>query len=89
MSNASSFNSRGLIRSMLVIGSAQAVNILISIIRMKLLAVWLGPAGVGLLGIYNNLQPASFTRLLIERSEGPGWWHRSSRLTSSARMVVE
>jgi hypothetical protein len=35
------------------------------------------------------LNPASFTRLLIERSEGPGWWHRSSRLTSSARMVVE
>jgi PST family polysaccharide transporter len=41
---------------MLVIGSAQVVNILLSIIRMKVIAVLLGPAGIGLLGIYNNLQ---------------------------------
>ena len=40
---------------MLVIGSAQAVNILISIVRMKVLAVLLGPSGVGLLSIYNSL----------------------------------
>ena len=48
--------SRGLIKAMLVIGSAQAVNILISIIRMKVLAVLLGPSGVGLLSIYSSLQ---------------------------------
>ena len=53
MSEASS--SRGLIKSMLVIGSAQVVNILISIFRMKVLAVLLGPSGVGLLSIYNSL----------------------------------
>ncbi|WFM69999.1 O-antigen translocase [Halomonas sp. CKK8] len=47
---------RGLIRSMVIIGSAQAVNILLSILRMKVLAVLLGPSGVGLLSIYNNLQ---------------------------------
>lgn len=41
---------------MLIIGSAQAVNIVISIVRMKVLAVLVGPAGVGLLGIYNSLQ---------------------------------
>lgn len=41
---------------MLVIGSAQAVNIVISIARMKVLAVLVGPAGIGLLGIYNSLQ---------------------------------
>ncbi|WP_243614345.1 O-antigen translocase [Shimia aestuarii] len=40
---------------MLVIGSAQAVNILISIFRMKLLAILLGPSGVGLFNIYNTL----------------------------------
>lgn len=40
---------------MLVIGSAQVVNILISILRMKVLAVLLGPSGVGLLSIFNNL----------------------------------
>ena len=49
-------SSRGLIKSMLIIGSAQVVNILISIIRMKVLAVLLGPSGVGLLSIYSSLQ---------------------------------
>lgn len=49
-------NSRGLIRSMAVIGSAQAVNIVISILRMKVLAILLGPTGVGLLSIYNSAQ---------------------------------
>ncbi len=48
--------SRGLIKSMMVIGSAQAVNILISILRMKVLAILLGPTGIGLLSIYNSLQ---------------------------------
>jgi len=49
-------NSRGLIKSMAIIGSAQAVNILISILRMKVLALLLGPTGVGLLSIYDSLQ---------------------------------
>lgn len=40
---------------MMIIGSAQAVNILISILRMKVLAILLGPTGVGLLSIYNSL----------------------------------
>tara|TARA_R100000935_G_scaffold49398_2_gene74682 strand:- start:9046 stop:10545 length:1500 start_codon:yes stop_codon:yes gene_type:complete len=47
---------RSLIKSMMVIGSAQAVNILISIFRMKVLALLLGPTGVGLLSIYTSLQ---------------------------------
>jgi len=41
---------------MLVIGSAQAVNIVISIVRIKILAVLVGPAGLGILGIYTSLQ---------------------------------
>lgn len=41
---------------MLIIGSAQFVNILISVLRMKVLAVLLGPTGIGLLSIYNSLQ---------------------------------
>lgn len=40
---------------MAIIGSAQAVNIFISILRMKVLASLLGPSGVGLLSIYTNL----------------------------------
>lgn len=49
-------SSRGLIKSMMIIGSAQAVNILISIVRVKVLALLLGPTGVGLLSIYNSLK---------------------------------
>lgn len=49
-------SSRGLIKSMTIIGSAQAVNIVISIFRMKVLAILLGPTGVGLLSIYTSLQ---------------------------------
>lgn len=41
---------------MAVIGSAQAANITVSILRMKVLAILLGPTGVGLLSIYNSLQ---------------------------------
>jgi O-antigen/teichoic acid export membrane protein len=48
-------NSRGLVRSMAIIGSSQSLNIIISIIRVKALAIMLGPLGVGLLGIYSNL----------------------------------
>jgi len=48
-------STRGLIRSMLIIGSAQVANILISIARMKLVALLLGPSGVGVLSIYTNL----------------------------------
>jgi len=48
--------SRGLIKSMILIGSAQVINIMISLGRMKVLAVLVGPAGIGLLGIYNSLQ---------------------------------
>jgi O-antigen/teichoic acid export membrane protein len=54
-------SSRGMIRSMLIIASAQAVNVLISVFRMKILAVLLGPSGVGLLAIYNNLQTTAST----------------------------
>ncbi len=48
-------DSRSLIKSMLIVGSARVVNILISIVRIKVLAVLLGPSGVGLLSVYNSL----------------------------------
>jgi len=40
---------------MIIIGSAQVAKILIAILRMKVLALLLGPSGVGLLSIYNSL----------------------------------
>lgn len=56
MSESSTTSARGMIKSMLVIGSAQTVSIFISICRMKVLALLLGPTGIGLLSIYSSLQ---------------------------------
>ena len=71
--------SRGLIRSILVIGSAQAVKIVISIVRMKVLAILLGPSGVGLLSIYNNLQG------MVSQTAGLGMGSSGVREIASAR----
>jgi len=49
-------NSRGLLKSMLLIGGAQSIKILNSIIRAKALALLVGPTGIGLLSILQNLQ---------------------------------
>lgn len=49
-------NSRGLLKSMAIIGGAQALRILITIVRAKLVAVLLGPSGIGLLSVFNNLR---------------------------------
>lgn len=48
-------DSRGLAQSMLLVGGAKSASIVISIIRIKLLALMLGPAGLGLLGILNSV----------------------------------
>lgn len=49
-------HTRGLLVSLAVIASGQAVAILIRIVRAKLIAVLLGPSGTGLLSILTNLQ---------------------------------
>ena len=72
-------SSRGLIKSMLVIGSAQVVNILISIFRMKVLAVLLGPSGVGLLSIYNSLLE------MVQQTAGLGMGSSGVREIASSR----
>ncbi len=48
-------NTRGLVKSMTLIGSAQAVSIVLTILRIKALAVLLGPAGIGLLSVFQTL----------------------------------
>lgn len=45
---------REIFRSSVIIGASQALHIAIGIIRVKVLAVPLGSAGIGLLGIYQN-----------------------------------
>ena len=49
-------SSRGLVKSMAIIGSAQAVRIVISIVQAKTIAILLGPTGIGLLSVFNNLR---------------------------------
>ena len=43
---------------MLVLGAASVVSVLISIVRLKFIALLLGPAGIGLYGIFLSLQNA-------------------------------
>lgn len=66
-------------KSMMIIGSAQVVNILISVIRMKALAVLLGPSGVGLLSIYNSLQD------MVQQTAGLGMGSSGVRQIASSR----
>jgi enterobacterial common antigen flippase len=44
-----------ILKSSFVVGGASFINILIGVVRTKVLAVLLGPAGVGVLGIYNSV----------------------------------
>jgi PST family polysaccharide transporter len=50
-----------ILRSSAVIGGASFINILIGLLRMKVVAVLLGPAGIGLIGVLNNLMTAGST----------------------------
>jgi len=46
---------RQILRSSSIIGGASLINILVGLLRIKVVAVMLGPAGVGLVGILLNL----------------------------------
>lgn len=48
--------SRGLLRAMTITGITQAASVMLSIARMKVLALLLGPVGVGVLSLFNSLQ---------------------------------
>lgn len=52
--NTQSGLSRTIIKAMSIFGSIQVFNILCSIIRTKLIALWIGPAGMGLFAIFNS-----------------------------------
>lgn len=44
-----------LLKSTVIVGTSQALTIFLQVIRTKLIAVLLGPVGVGLVGIYNTI----------------------------------
>lgn len=48
-------NYRSILKSTSLIGGASVLNILIGMVRIKFVAVLLGPAGVGLLGMYGQI----------------------------------
>lgn len=53
--NTEESSHKQILRSSAIIGSASIVNIFVGLLRMKAVAVLLGPAGVGLIGIFQNL----------------------------------
>ena len=46
---------RQILRTSSIIGGASVVNIVVGLLRMKVAAVLLGPAGVGLIGLFTNV----------------------------------
>lgn len=59
MSQGSSY--RQILRSSSIIGGASVINILVGLLRMKVAAVVLGPAGVGLVGLLQQLMSTAST----------------------------
>lgn len=52
---------REVFRSSAIIGGSSAINMIVSIVKVKFLAVLLGPAGVGLMGVYLNIMSMAAT----------------------------
>lgn len=46
---------RQIFRASAIVGGASVINVAIGIVKVKVLAVLLGPAGVGLMGLYQNI----------------------------------
>ncbi|WP_290885920.1 O-antigen translocase [Arenimonas sp.] len=57
MSDVSSY--RQILRSSSITGGAAFINVLVSLLRTKAAAVLLGPAGVGLLGLFQNVMESA------------------------------
>ncbi len=52
---------RQIFRSSAIIGGASVINMVIGIVKVKVLAVLLGPAGIGLMGLYQNIMGMAST----------------------------
>jgi O-antigen/teichoic acid export membrane protein len=52
---------RQIFRSSAIIGGSSVINILIGIAKVKVLAVMLGPVGIGLMGLYMNIMNIAAT----------------------------
>ena len=54
MAEKRTYLSRVVVKAMGVFSGVQALNILCSVVRCKLVAMWIGPAGIGLFAIWNS-----------------------------------
>lgn len=70
------------VKSISLLGSTQAFNMLCSVVRMKMLSLWIGPVGVGLMGVLTQTLEmlVNLTQLNIRTSAvrdvammPPGW----------------
>ncbi|MFU8833176.1 MAG: oligosaccharide flippase family protein, partial [Wenzhouxiangella sp.] len=52
---------REVLRSSAIIGGSSAFNVIVGIVKVKVLAVLLGPAGIGLMGLYLNIMSVAAT----------------------------
>ncbi|MDE6120316.1 MAG: hypothetical protein K2F63_00850 [Muribaculaceae bacterium] len=59
-----------ILKALGIFGGVQAISILCSIVRTKLVALWLGPVGVGLISIFSQTTElfASTTQLNLRQS---------------------
>jgi antigen flippase len=89
---------RQIFKSTSLIGGSQVINILLGIVRTKILAVLLGPSGVGLIGIYTSITGlvgtfagmgigSSGVRQIAEAA-GTGDENRIARTTITLRRVA-
>ncbi len=62
--------SAGILKAMSVFGGVQVITILCSVVRTKLVALWIGAAGVGLFALYNSTidMIGAFTRMGLRNS---------------------
>jgi antigen flippase len=61
VTDSSARSKQHILKSTSIVGGAQVVSIVIGLARAKVLAVLLGPAGIGLLGLYNSLYNTAAT----------------------------
>ncbi len=61
---------RQIVKSTSIFGGVQIFNMIISIIKSKCIALWIGPSGVGIIGLFNSALSlvSSFTNAGIETS---------------------
>lgn len=52
---------RQILRSSFIIGGSSVINVAVGLVKLKVLAVLLGPVGVGLLGLYQNVMNVAST----------------------------